>query len=414
MTNYSKLISVVLGFSFSAVSLQATPLFQVTVRSVGEDPIIKTREASSLPDLLEVFLNQKDEFAIFENEDWVADLTYLGLPEAFQVTADKDGTDVVIESDLTGLEVDFTGADRDAVADDVEEWFEDEGAAAVSEVEAEVAKVSALAITDGNPLATTARLANRAFRAFGFYNSTAAYLGSEDGEFAINIGAHFDFSSFSVDAPSGTADGDQFAITLPFQVDLPWKNIVIKGVGSFEITDMEGTEIYGGGYQVGVPIEIVEDYKDLGISWTLSPNLGLEGRGAYDVATGGLLVQYGLTSRVDYVVNEKLVIASINQLSTYSTIPIIVGDLRLDPDVNQVIFKNGILASYLFYPAFTVDAFLINTAFLEDAAVDNYNTLGIDAYLKVTGSFNVSVSLDYTLADDFDDTRLGFAASCKF
>jgi hypothetical protein len=72
------------------------------------------------------------------------------------------------------------------------------------------AEHSAAAITDGNPSSATARLADRAFGAFGLFPAARAMRGSEPGHYAA---LWFHTRQSKADTPVGTAEADYVSIS---------------------------------------------------------------------------------------------------------------------------------------------------------------------------------------------------------
>lgn len=401
--------------SFMALhTVSATSLFRVSIVSDGDDPFVIEEEASSLPDLLEDVFDADNTFEELEDVAWSGVLTYLGTPEAFEITSDANGENIQLRSELTGLVVEFEGGTRDETSEEIEDWFLEEGIEEVANIEKVVVTRSAAAFTDGNPNATTAKLAKGSYRAFGLFSpSSFDSLVGEADSFGNVIELGFEYSDFNVTTPSGEIEGERFQAILPFRFRFPF-GIDVVGTGNFEYMDLADSEIYGGGLILGVPIGLLKSDEDQKFAWMLTPNLGLEGRGSYDAAIGGLLMQYGITSKLDYVLNRGASISLINQVSSFETMAVTINDTRFDPDVDQWILKNGLALNVRVTDKLESRMYATNTACMNDAAVDNYNTVGLSARYWLLKQFSIRAYLEHTFADDFEGSQFGASSSFRF
>jgi hypothetical protein len=100
--------------------------------------------------------------------DFTGSLTYYGIPR--RRGGHRAGeTQLTITSPLTGLNQTFTGTDRGDLENQLTDWLLKEGNDEAAKLIQAAAEHSAAAITDGNPSSATARLADRAFGAFGLF-----------------------------------------------------------------------------------------------------------------------------------------------------------------------------------------------------------------------------------------------------
>jgi hypothetical protein len=378
----------------------ATDLFGVEATYSGGTI---TQTASSLPDLVEALVNNEDAFAPLAGNDFSGSLTYYGIPGA--VTVDVQGeTQLTITSPLTGLNRTFTGTDRSDLQDQLEDWLLKDGSTEVAKLIQAAAEQSAAAITDGNPSSATARMADRAFGAFGLFPAARAMRGSQPGGYAA---FWFLTRRSKADTAVGTVDSADYEINIPWWLNFG-PHFSLIGNTSGQYMDTEGTAIYGAGADLGLGIRPIVRYEGSSLGWQITPFAGLTGIGTYDGATGGLLNQFGVTSRLEFQLPRGILLIVANQYSHFNSLKLKIEDVQIDPQVEQDVLKNGLMVDI---PVWTgkplyVNGFAVDTRFLQDAAVDNYQTLG--AGLSLRGdrmSLNGYVSRDF--ASDYSSWNAG-------
>ncbi len=362
-----------------------------------------TQSASSLPDLIEALINNEDAFAPLVGSNFTGSVTYYGIPNA--ITIDVQGeTQLRIRSPLTGLDRTFTGTDRDDLEEQLTDWLLEEGDSEVAKLVQAVAENSAAAITDGNPSSATARMADRAFGTFGLYPVPHATKGSVPDKHA---GIWFHTKQSEADTPVGTADGADYELQLPWWLNIN-RHLSLIGSASGQYMDSEGTEIYGGGGDLGLGIRPIVRGPDDAFGWQITPFTGLHGIGTYDGAVGGLLTQFGIANRFELKLADDILLVVANQYSYFDSVKLEIEDVKIDPDLDQQVLKNGVMIDLPVSTARSIYAngFFTDTRFLDDAAVDNYQTLGAGLALRgERTSLNAYVSRDF--ADDYSSWNAG-------
>jgi len=362
-----------------------------------------SQTASSLPDLVEALVNNQGAFAPLVGNDFTSNLTYYGIPGAVAVNVQGE-TQLTVSSPLTGLNRTFTGTDRNDLENQVTDWLLKDGSNEVAKLIQAAAERSAAAITDGNPSSATARIADRAFGAFGLFPAARAMRGSEPGHYAA---IWFHTRQSKADTPVGTAESADYELNIPWWLNFG-RHFSLIGNASGQYMDTEGTAIYGGGSDLGLGIRPFVRDEESNFGWQITPFIGLHGLGTYDGATGGLLNQFGITSRLEFQLPRGILLIVANQFSHFNSLKFKIEDVEIDPGVEQDVLKNGLM---LDVPVWTdkslyANGFFVDTRFLRDAAVDNYQTLG--AGLSLRGdrmSLNGYVSRDF--ASDYSSWNAG-------
>jgi hypothetical protein len=362
-----------------------------------------TQTASSLPDLVDALINNEGVFTPLVGNDFTGRLTYYGIPDAVRVEVQGD-TQLTITSPLTGLNRTFTGTDRNDLEDQLRDWLLEEGGDEAGKLVRAAAERSAAAITDGNPSSATARMADRAFGTFGLFPATRVMRGSEPGH---HMGLWFHTRQSQADTPVGTADSADYEIELPWWLNFG-RHVSLIGRGSGQYMDTEGTAIYGAGGDLGLGIRPFVRDEQSAFGWQITPFAGLFGIGTYDGATGGLLNQFGIASRLEFQLSHDILLLVANQFTHLSSLELRIEDVEIDPMVEQNVLKNGLMVDVPLWAANSLYAnvFAVDTRFLQDAAIDNYQTLGAGLSLRHDlVALHLYVSRDF--ASDYSSWNAG-------
>ncbi len=362
-----------------------------------------TQTASSLPNLVEALVNNQGAFTPLVGNDFTGRLTYYGLPGALTVSV-QGNTQLTITSPLTGLNRTFTGTDRNDLQDQLTDWLLKDGSHEAAKLVQAAAERSAAAITDGNPSSATARLADRAFGAFGLFPAARVMRGSEPGHYAA---FWFHTRQAQADTPVGTAESADYELNIPWWLNLN-RNFSLIGNASGQYMDTEGTAIYGGGSDLGLGIRPIVRDEQCGVGWQITPFIGLHGIGSYDGVVGGLLDQFGIASRLEFQLSHDILLIVANQFSHFNSLELKIEDVEIDPQVEQNVLKNALMVDFPLWAAKSLYAngFFVDTRFLQDAAIDNYQTVGAGLSLRGDSmSLNGYVSRDF--ASDYSSWNFG-------
>ena len=172
--------------------------------------------------------------------------------------------------------------------------------------------------------------------------------------------------------------------------------------------DAEGTAIYGGGGDLGLGIRPIVRDEESNFGWQITPFAGLQGVGTYDGATGGLLDQFGVANRLEFQLPHGIQLIVANQYSHLSSLKLKIEGVNIDPKVQQDVLKNALMVDFPLWPAASLygNGFFADTRFLQDAAIDNYETLGAGlSFRHDSMSLNLYVSRDF--ASDYRSWNAG-------
>lgn len=392
-------VVLVLLFVVPGVGL-AVNLFGVDVSY--NDQTISTM-ASSLPKLVEALVRNEGDFAPLAGNDFTGSLFYYGIPDAVLIEVQGD-TQLRLTSPLTGLDRTFTGANRRDLESQLTDWLLQEGDSEVAALLQAASERSVAAVIDGNPSAATARMAQRAFGTFGLYPGTRALRGSTPGQGGA---VWFHGRRAKADLPVGRANSSDYELQVPWYLDLG-RRVSLIGSGSGRYLDTEGTDIYGGGIDLGLGIHLATPGPDDKFAWQVTPFAGLHGIGTYDGAAGGLLNQFGIANRLEFKLSDDILLVVANQLSHFDSLKFEIENVKIDPRVDQQIVKNAVMIDVPLSATgwLYANGFVADTRFLQDAAVSNYQTLGGGLALRrKRTSLNAYVSRDF--AGDYRSWNAG-------
>ena len=162
------------------VSAARGDLFEIFVTGGAPDLLVG---GSSLPDLLIELVNSQGAFAAFAGQDFNASVTFLGIPDAITVTFDSGTGDATLQFTLLGplsQVFTFTGAN---LAAQIEQFLQDQLNQEIQAFLAAINTLSAVAVTDGSPMSTTALSASYVYDRFGLHaDLTAAQKKAEQAD----------------------------------------------------------------------------------------------------------------------------------------------------------------------------------------------------------------------------------------
>jgi hypothetical protein len=266
--------------------------------------------------------------------------------------------------------------------------------------------LSSGATTDGAPGAMTAQMANTTFNLFGFYTRGAQTNDMR----GASSGAHFeirvDTSRFKFDSLVGPMEGDRTRVGIPLWLNFN-SRVSYIGQVEFDYTSIEGTRFYGLGADMGLGFRPVLRTGADRFGWQITPYLGAHARGSIDGVSAAILHQYGLNNRFEWRLFNRALISWISQYTTMGSLTLSVDDYQITADIDQDIFKNGLL---LEVPMFSMKSLyanfsFIDTRFLEEAKVDGYQDVGLGLAYRLK-TFSLGTGLEWTLADGYEETQL--------
>ena len=276
---------------------------------------------------------------------YTATLDYLGIPDAMRMQASAFGTQVVLSIPSTGFSRTFTGVSPGDIENQVENFFEDDGAKELAKFYEKTTSRAALALLDGNPRSTTALFARGAFDRYGLgaLRTRSGYSG-EMGEWG-----HFDLG---IEGGGGVVDVDGFdslyvadaALTLGG--DFERVGVYLTTLGQYRSYD--GADIYDAGLELGIPIKVLGPGEGHWLRWMLTPVVQTGGGASRNLLSGGFMVGGGGVSSVGLNFGP-LELTVADSLLYYGGVPLgQISGIEIETELDQWITRNG--AKLAFYP----------------------------------------------------------------
>jgi hypothetical protein len=252
-------------------------------------------------------------------------------------------------------------------------------------------------VNDGNPLATTALLADMGFYRFGF-------ITRRPGGESIPLPAGFDvrIAGGVTDAEAGNDDDEDLSGSFASlglgasfrfgdRVALTWAN-------NFRYREIEGAQVYQYGSNLALPIALIPGNEG-GLSWRIAPAFVGGFGGSWDLAAGGILVGGQITNSVS-IHGGGWTLTMGNQIGIYEGVPIDISDFRFETETSQVIVKNGLQIIRDLGDGAFIDVGIAYTNLLDDAFVEDYLSPSVGVGFQLGGSV-LRIGYQGDIADEF-------------
>ena len=428
-----KRISALVTLSLLASPTEARELFVVDADGPGGAPSVQ-RGGSDVFELLDDALQAEGAFGGFRGSDQRIRLDYAGVGDAAVVEVSADGRTAVLRLPGVGFTRTFRGDDREELADEIEDFFEEEGSDVYARYLAFLRERAAIGSVDGNPDAATALLATGSFRRHAL-PGPEALGGPRSLSFQLdeNRIGWVRYTGTGGYVESDGFDGSRFTGTLDGGVDFTeWFGLT--GAYTFGYREVAGADLWQSGLEIATPITLLgrrpSALTENAVSLTLTPVLQFGSAGSSDSGDLGAFVGYGLNAGgglrigdLTFSVGAGLVGYSGLAQSFYDygeeeddgsgLFLSSVDRDELDTDLSQAVASAG--GGVLWRPgtAFSLDAGLAYHRFLGDAAVQGWwsPTAGV----ALTGE-RTTLRLGYegTYADESRELYEGHALKASF
>ena len=370
--------------------LSAQDPFELTAQG---GPFSASASGDNTVDLISDLIQSEAEFTPLANNPISAALRYGEESDAVLFTRNGSGTSATLTIPSTGFTRTFNAANEDELEDQIEDFFKEDGADAYADFLREMAKRTSLGVNDGNPLATTATLADLGFYRFGYRPRTP-------GDEPIRLAGGWDVRLLGGVSETEAFDG-WFA---GFGLGKNWRlgdRVGITWASNFRYRDVEGASVYQTGTTIGVPIALITSDDDSGLSWHVTPAFVGGFGGSWDLAAGGFLAGGQVTSSLALrAAGFTLVLA--NQFGFYEGLPIDISDFRFETDTSQRILKNGVQVIRDLGDDAYIDAGVALTNLLDDAFIDDYVSADLGVTLRFGDRSGLRVGYHGDFSDDFD------------
>lgn len=466
------------GLHCSAPTTYADDLFRVAVNPTDPSVMPLVVGGSSVPDLVEDLLDTQNDFARFDGVDFAASLRYAGVDDAISFSLSADGNMATLQ--FLGREGDplvFTADATGDVEDQIVDFLEKEGSATVADFLREINKRSLVAVTDGNPQATTAQMASYKYNRFGKHQdltrlerrimqgevvqpaSPSAFrvrgqesqaeqdqmqsvggvtgFNQDGGEQGVQTGDRVQGEAAPVgsagvqwfqpgsdrglrvrfDAQAGISDADGLESTfVNLSGSFEYRVNRYWGVAaSFPISyyDVEGADVFTAAAHLDIPIRLIQRDDGKGFTFQIAPGALIAGSGSYEMVAGGLFWGIGGTALASYEIEDWLFSAAATY-THFDSISLELSEFEFDPALTQDYIRVGAKASY--YLGDNAYIFLGGSYsdFLDDASVDNYYSPTAGVGVRTGGGFNVRLAYEGDFGDDYEAHKVQLGVQLPF
>ncbi|PLX69244.1 MAG: hypothetical protein C0602_07460 [Denitrovibrio sp.] len=287
------------------------------------------------------------------------------------LSAAAGDTAIVLSIPAIGISETFSGLDRDASIDQIEDWLKDNGDGVMSKLMEELAASTATDPVAGNPTSAQSRMVSMdydyAVNSDGAIEMNSVGAGSGLNANMVSIFARY--SNYDLDGVSSKTYALPLAYTIKFNNSKNSLSIRVP----ISVINVDGSEAYNAGLGLGFTY-FVND------SWSLVPAIGYTAVGSIDLASAAQLVSGSLTSSYAFSL-DKYTLTMGNMVGYYKTIPFSYQDYTVDTDIKNTVFRNGLnlnIPSDGLAKGTSFEIFVTDTRYLgSELYVDQYNEVGL-------------------------------------
>lgn len=378
-------------------SVLGQDLFSVTATGGSQSPV--SVGSSSMIDLLDDAVNTQGQFAPFAGEDTTFALRYGNVQNAITVTKNASNTQATLTFGPTGITRTFTGTDQADLERQIEDYLKKNGKDDVRKFLKAMNRLSVIAVSDGNPNATTARMAEFTYNRFALLADESRSQVWNEGK-AESAGAQFQFTLAAKSYDVGDYGGQSATVSLATTFNFS-QQVGFSLGGFFTYNTIEDADVFHGGLSAGIPIRIILPEEKKGVLWQVTPFLSSGASGSEDIAAGGLIVGAGAANLVAWRFTDRFTLAMANQISFYRGQDIAFGEFELNPGVDQSMLKNGLRGTLGLSDTWGLYGAVTYSNFLDDAAIENWWTpeIGVSYSNKAGTGFHAGITGDF--GDDY-------------
>jgi hypothetical protein len=390
-----------------AGSAMGQNLFVITASSGGQTQAIG---ADNIIDLVSDAVNNANQFSFLGTTGQSANLAlnYGGVQNA--IIVDKDATNSTAtlsflnpdgSRTVRNFDVNSPNANGRSLEDLITDYLKQDGSSDLKKFFQAMNALTPIAVSDGNPNSTTARLADAAYLRFGFHNNMTAITVDPTDRASNRAGTQFRVDAVAKTFDAGDFSGETINVSssLDFNAGKSWGISIGSHLGFNTVGDANILHL---GITGGLPIRLCLPSESTPLTWQVTPFAALAGSASEDVGAGGLVYSFGVTNSLTWHLTPKLELSMANQFGAYEGTSLSFGDFEIDPGVSNQLVKNGGQALYRLGDEWYVFAGATYSNFLEDASVEGWLTpsLGVgfrnDAGTGFQANFTGDFGDDYT------------------
>lgn len=366
--------------------------------------------SNSLVDLVNSAVNSTGQFGTLNaGAAQNFSLNYGGVENAIVINKNATNTQATLTFGPTGVTRTFNGTDAADLQRQIEDYLKKNGGGDIKDFLKAINRLSVIAVSDGNPNATTARMAEFSYNRFGFFGEEVkAYTISKEGKIG-DASTQFHLGLTGKNYDVGPYHGQSATVSTAFNIN--FNKTVGISLGSFVTWNtVEDADIFHVGLNLGVPIRPIVPEGPTGLLWQITPFVATAGSGSADIGAGGLITGLGVVNLLSWNITDRWTVGLANQLAWYRGRSLSFRGYEIDPGVEQAVLKNGVRGSYRFTDGWAVYGGATYTNFLEDASIGSWITPDVGVtYTTQAGS---GVQLGFT--GDFANSYKAYGIRALF
>ncbi|MDX2111351.1 MAG: hypothetical protein SFY80_14060 [Verrucomicrobiota bacterium] len=217
---------------------------------------------------------------------------------------------------------------------------------------------------------------------------------------------------------AGNVEGEVNSITVPFKhrftdrvsvkASIPLNYTIVKDVG-FPPSDID---VWGGGLIVAVPYDVYIKADNVPYRWTVSPALGMTLRDSSDANVGTWMSTAAVASNFNYKINNHFIL-NIGNALTLNWSQRLGDDSAKITQKDQQIVVNGV-QFIVPIERWVMNAFIMDTRLLQDAAVDNYQTYGLGGGYQFSKKISLRLYVYTDQGPDYQAYSVSIASAWNF
>lgn len=312
---------------------------------------------------------------------------------------------LVFQVPATGINVSFSGVDRDDSQDMFFDWLKGAGNSFLTDLLQELVATTPVDPVAGNPNSLMSTMANADFYATG---STSSFNSEDDTETLPNL------LSFGGGHSYTSSGGFKTHIaSLPINYIVPLMNekglsVIVDAPLTY--LNIAGGHAFHGSLGLGLRIPV---WRLNNVDWSLTP-IGRAGfTGSKNLGSTALIYSGSLTSSINLTFDTSDLAVSINNMiGYYQTDSLGIGDFKIDYDLENVVFKNGVgvegtLGWAWFDKPTTWEVTFVDTQFIgSNLFLDHYDEVSLSfGTRRVTNQMSwqsLRIGLGYTFGNKYD------------
>ncbi len=415
------LVSGAIAAATLASSARAADLFELQGATTGGGPLVTFDETSNnLSRFVSDLVGGKGQFDALANRTYVAGLRYANVQNALRFNISNPLPNVW-NANLSAaqlqpglIERQFNGfTSQAALQSAITDYLKKDGAADYARFLQAISRRSPAGILDGNPGSATASSATGSFMEYGQRPTET----NEERDADLPPAGHSGIAS--------TADVGTFRSSGITGQTYSWTPMIPIALGEarrvrlelslpLSYTQLEGADAYRAGAQLGVAVLVVKRTKTQPWLWQVTPQAGAVVAGSADLVDGGVLASAGVTSYVAYRPNQWE-FSMGNHISFHEGMKVSVDDYTFDPKVSQQIVKNGLKIGRSLGKRWYIEAYALDTEFLQDAYTQRYTTLGLGVgYRAADRKGYIMLGTYADIGSHYQSAHLQFGTGWKF